>query len=438
MSPVSGRVTRHLPLTFVMILAAVLLLAAACDDGEPDITTSITSAGSDAPRSRANPGAGEQAAAATRAFAADLYRELAATEDGNLVFSPHSIAIALAMTRAGAEGETASQMDAVLHASRAGDLHAGFNALEQALAGRSGEYPIGGGDETAELELSIVNQLWGQEGFEFVDDFLDLLAAEYGADMRLVDFVQAYEEARVLINEWVAERTRERIDELIPEGVIDDMTRLVLTNAIYLNAPWVHRFDEDATAPAAFTLLDGNEVEVDMMRLDERIEYGEGDGFQAVRLPYVDGSLSMIAVLPDDFAAFESGLDGDRVDEIVASLGDARVELGFPRFEFRTEALLKDALSNLGMPIAFEPDEADFSGIAPPDDLHIQDVVHEGFISVDEHGTEAAAATAVVVGVVSAPPINVEVDFDRPFLFFVHDRDSGAILFMGRVLNPVS
>ncbi len=421
----------------VIALTTPMFIVACGDDDDTAPASSIETLGLTVDRSE--PGDGAEAAEATRSFAADLYQQLAATGEGeNLVFSPHSVSIALAMTSAGAEGETLDQKETVLHAAAAEDIHAAYNALDQALAERSGEYPLN--DDTVELELSIVNQLWGQQDFEFVDEFLDLLAAEYGAEMRLVDYINDHEGARELINDWVAEQTRARIAELIPDGVLDDMTRLVLTNAIYLNAPWAKPFDEQATSTGPFTRLDGSEVDAEMMRLDERLTYGEGDGFQAVRLPYVDGSLSMIAVLPAEgaFEEFEASLDGDRIDEITGSLGDAQVELIFPRFEFRTEAQLADALAELGMPAAFEPNEADFSGISTADDLYLQDVVHEAFISVDEEGTEAAAATGAVVGVVSAPPVSVEVAFDRPFFFLIQDEETGAVLFIGRVLDPAS
>jgi serpin B len=425
------------------LLAALLM--AACDEdsgpGRPAGAAEIVQ--SEAPRDAPDPAAATPTSAAVQAFAADLFAVLA-REEGNVVFSPYSVAVALAMTRAGAEGETAEQMDAVLRAVLAGDLHAGFNAIEQALAERPGEYPISGMDDesTAELELATANQLWGQQGFDFESPFLDLLAAQYGAGMRLVDYIEAHEEARELINAWVAEQTRDRIPELIPEGVLDEMTRLVLTNAIYLNAPWMHRFEREATELAPFTRLDGGQVPVEMMSLGgmTRVHYGEGADFEAVRLPYVDGSLAMIVVVPREgqYESFEAGLDAAKLDEVIGSLGDALVDLRMPRFEFRTQAGLKSALSELGMPVAFEPGGADFSGINHElgEDLYIQDVIHEAFISVDEDGTEAAAATAVVVGVVSMPQVQAELTVDRPFLFLIRDEETGALLFMGRVLDP--
>jgi serpin B len=390
---------------------------------------------SDAPRANASTAAGLTAASAIEMFASDRYGVLA-TEPGNIVFSPYSAAVALAMTRAGAVGETAAQMDEVLHASATADLHAGFNALEQSLAQRSGEFQMNGG--AYKLELSTANRLFGQRGYVFEDAFLDGLAAHYGAGMKLVDYVKAHEQARAVINAWVADETRDRIPELIPDGVLNDMTRLVLTNAIYLNAKWVKPFAKDATAGAAFHRIDGSEVQAQLMFLDTRMNYGRGDGYQAVRLPYL-GGLSMIVVMPDagSFAAFEKSLaDPTRLPAVVASLGDATVKLRLPRFEFRTEAALKPALSELGMPIAFT-DAADFSGMSPTgDELFIRDVLHQAFIKVDEEGTEAAAATAVIMEAVSAPLVTTELTVDRPFIFLIRDDATGALLFMGRVLDP--
>jgi serpin B len=427
---------KHAILLGIFAATALLLVGCGRVGGGGDGTVSAAEiVRSEAPRAAADSQAGQDTVAAVEAFSADLYAVLA-RDEGNLVFSPYSAAIALAMTRAGAVGETADQMDAVLRADLTRDLHAGFNALEQSLAERPGEYSIG--DEKVELELATVNQLWGQRGFPFEAAYLDRLATHYGAGMRLVDFVGAREEARAAINESVADQTRDRIPELIPAGVLDELTRLVLTNAIYLKAPWQHPFADDATAPGPFHRLDGSQTQADLMRLDARLRYGDGAGYEVVELPYVGRDLSMVVIVPDQgtFEAFERGLDGARLRDAIDSLGDAQVNLRLPRFEFRRQAMLKNALSELGMPIAFT-DDADFSGMSPRgDELLIQEVVHEAFISVDEAGTEAAAATAVVVGIVSAPAVTVDLTVDRPFLFLIRDDETGAILFLGRVLDP--
>jgi len=431
---------RRTPLVGLLLLAG--LLSAACIGGETTPASAATVVQSDLTRTEATVTDAQGASSALEAFSTDLYGILARPEnnEGNFVFSPYSAAIALAMTRAGATGETAEQMDRVLHAALAGseigDLHAGLNVIDQALATRPGSYPMG--DSEVELELATANQLWAQDGFPFESAFLDQLATNYGAGVRIVDYITATEAAREAINTWVADQTRDRIPNLIPEGVLNDFTRLVLTNAIYLKAPWQHPFAEGATAPSPFQLVDGTEVSAQIMRTSGGMRYTAGDGYQAVELPYVGGSLGMVAIVPDagTFEAFQSALDAATVGSILDTLTSRQVMLGFPRFEFRTQAQLKPALSELGMPIAFTED-ADFSAMSSQgDELLIQDVVHEAFISVDEEGTEAAAATAVVVGTTSAPADPVDLTVDRPFIFLIHDAETGAILFLGRVLDP--
>ena len=425
---------RLLPVAALATLAlTAATLLSACGDDEAAASELLKS---DAPRATVEPAAATGAATSLNLFSADLFAVLARTE-GNLVFSPYSAAVALAMTRNGATGETLDQMSTVLHADQAGDLDAGLNAIDQALATRPGEYRWM--DKTVELQLATANQLWGQREYPFHDAFLDKLAANYGAGMRLVDYIKATEDAREAINTWVSDQTRERIPELIPEGVLNSDTRLVLTNAIYLNAPWMHRFNKDATAPGPFTRLDGSTVEAQLMRLSEELRYAKGTGYQAVELPYVDGSLSMLVIVPEsgEFADFQSRFAAATLETIVSDLKTAQVKLAFPRFEYRTQASLKDALKEMGMPIAFEGGRADFSAMSPDGkNLYIQDVIHEAFIAVDEDGTEAAAATAVVVGRTSAPVDVVELTVDRPFLYAIRDNDTGAILFLGRVLDP--
>ncbi len=425
---------RLLPVAALATLAlTAATLLSACGDDEAAASELLKS---DAPRATVEPAAATGAATSLNLFSADLFAVLARTE-GNLVFSPYSAAVALAMTRNGATGETLDQMSTVLHADQAGDLDAGLNAIDQALATRPGEYRWM--DKTVELQLATANQLWGQRDYPFHNAFLDKLAANYGAGMRLVDYIKATEDAREAINTWVSDQTRERIPELIPEGVLNSDTRLVLTNAIYLNAPWMHRFNKDSTSPGPFTRLDGSTVEAQLMRLGEDLRYAKGAGYQAVELPYVDGSLSMLVIVPDagGFAGFQSEFGAATLETMVSGLKTAQVKLAFPRFEYRTQASLKDALKEMGMPVAFEGGLADFSAMSPDGkNLYIQDVIHEAFIAVDEDGTEAAAATAVVVGRTSAPVDVVELTVDRPFLYAIRDNDTGAILFLGRVLDP--
>ncbi|MBP1632229.1 MAG: proteinase inhibitor serpin, partial [Acidobacteria bacterium] len=319
-------------------------------------------------------------------------------------------------------------------------LHAAFNALDQELASRNRVEPTRDDGIERKVQLSIANSLWGQQGFDFAPAFLDTLAADYGAGMRVVDFVAATEAARQAINDWVAGETNDRITDLIPEGVLSEMTRLVLTNAVYLDATWSAIFEKDLTDDAPFSLLDGSEVTVPTMHQQSPFPYAAGDGWQAVELPYVGEELAMVLLVPDAgrFAEVEGLVAAGLLDQVVAGLNGVEVNLALPKFEFRFKASVADLLKAMGMPTAFDPAVADFSGMSPEVPLFISDVIHEAFIKVDEEGTEAAAATAVVMDLTSAPVQVVDLSIDRPFLFSLYDRATGEILFLGRVLNPAS
>jgi serpin B len=369
------------------------------------------------------------------AFAFKLYQELKEKE-GNLFYSPYSISLALAMTYAGARNETAEQMADTLQFILEQDrLHPAFNWLDAELA-RRGEGAAGKDGEG--FRLNIVNAIWGQKDYSFLTDFLDVLAENYGAGLRILDFMTETEESRLTINRWVSDQTEGRIEDLIPPGAVDALTRLVLTNAIYFNAAWEYPFDEDMTADGPFYLLDGGQVTVPMMRQTESFGYTGGEGYQAVELLYDGGELSMVILLPTsgNFEAFEEGLQAQQVCDIISALQLTLVTLTMPQFEFESEFSLKDTLAEMGMPIAFSGD-ADFSGMTGNRELFISEVVHKAFVAVDEAGTEAAAATAVIVGETSVPgEPPVEVTIDRPFIFLIRDIETGAILFVGRVLNP--
>ena len=368
------------------------------------------------------------------AFAFDMYQALR-EEGGNLFYSPYSISLALAMTYAGARGETAEQMADTLHfILRQERLHPAFNGLDIELSHR-GEGAKG--KEGEGFRLNIVNAIWGQDGYEFLSEFLDLLAINYGAGLRILDFTGAPEESRITINNWVSDRTEGRIKDLIPQGVIDALTRLVLTNAIYFNAAWQYPFSEDMTEDGPFYLLDGGEVTVPMMRQTESFGYTDGGVYQAVELPYDGRELSMVILLPQagQFERFEGSLDAQRVDAIIKDLEHRRVALTMPRFEFESGLGLKEVLATMGMPVAFSGD-ANFSGMTSNRDLFIADVIHKAFVSVDEAGTEAAAATAVVMALTAVPEEPVEVTVDRPFIFLIRDIETGTILFVGRIVDP--
>jgi serpin B len=415
----------------ILVLVAILGLGvAAC--AQPAVSGSVLQ--SDKPRD-ASPAASQSDLAelvdGNTAFAFDLYRVLK-DEEGNLFYSPYSISQALAMTYAGARGDTGTQMADALDFTLSQDrLHPAFNSLDLALASRGRG---AAGKDGEGFRLHVVNAIWGQAGFEFLDEYLDLLAENYGAGLRLLDFIKETEPSRVTINDWVSDQTEQRIKDLIPPGSINTLTRLVLTNAIYFNAAWEFPFDEKATSPADFYLLDGSTVTVPMMRNDESFGYADGDGYLAVELPYDGHELSMVIVMPEagQFASFESSLTGERAADIIGSIEYQRILLSMPKWEYDYSLGLKDALTSLGMGVAFT-EAADFSGMDGRRDLVIQDVLHKAFVSVDEAGTEAAAATAVIVGLTSMPP---QVTIDRPFIYFIRDIETGAILFVGRVIDP--
>jgi serpin B len=368
------------------------------------------------------------------AFAFALYQALKG-EGGNLFYSPYSISLALAMTYAGARGETAQQMaDTLQFMLEQERLHPAFNWLDAELASR-GQGAQGKDGEG--FRLNIVNAIWGQKDYEFLTDFLDVLAENYGAGLRILDFIAEAEKSRITINDWVSDQTEGRIEDLIPQGAIDEWTRLVLTNAIYFNAAWAYPFNGNITADGPFYLLDGGQVSVPMMKQTEAFGYTEGEGYQAVELRYDGGELSMVILLPEagQFQNFEEGLQAQQVSDIISGLQPIEVALTMPKFEFDSEFSLKDTLVGMGMPIAFSS-SADFSGMTGNPELLISDVVHKAFVAVDEAGTEAAAATAVIMKLTAVPEPPMEVTLDRPFIFLIRDIDTGAILFVGRVLNP--
>ena len=379
----------------------------------------------------------DQLADGNRAFGLDLYHQLE-TMDGNLFYSPYSISSALAMTYAGAEGKTAEEMAAVFHFLMEEDrLHPAFNALDQYLEGLAKQEVS---DDVGEVfQLNVANAIWGQKDFHFESDFLDILATNYGAGLRLLDYVLEPEKSRVTINDWVSDQTEERIQDLIPQGATNSDTRLVLSNAIYFKATWLESFEESLTEDKIFHGLNGEEFMTPMMSLgsDASFPYYQGEGFQAVDLPYLGGQVSMLVIVPDEgkFTDFEVNLNSEILDEIIGNLAYQPMYLNFPKFEFETEISLATILAKMGMPSAFN-DGADFSGMTGTKDLFISDVFHKAFVSVDEEGTEAAAATAVVMSLTSAPENPLRLEVDRPFLFLIRDIQTNSILFMGRVVEP--
>jgi len=287
--------------------------------------------------------------------------------------------------------------------------------------------------------LNIANAIWEWERYQFLEDFLDVWALNYGAGLRLLDFVGDSDGSREIINDWVSDQTEERIKDLIPQGAIDAMTRLVLANAIYFKADWLVRFEESGTEDAPFTLLDGSQVGVPMMSQVDPFAYAGGPGYKAIELVYYGEEISMVVFLPDEsnFDAFEDTLNPELLQSILDDLEMTSLSMRMPKFEFESEFSLVKALKEMGMPSAFT-EEANFSAMDGTRNLVISDVVHKAFVSVDEAGTEAAAATAVIIAEMSAEVPDVEMHLDRPFIFGIRDIETGTLLFLGRVMDPES
>ncbi len=369
-------------------------------------------------------------------FALDLYARL--KEDGeNLFFSPYSISTALAMTYGGARGETREQMARALRFAQNGTaLHSAFASLAERMERVQSK---------GEIELHIANSLWPQKDYPFMEDYISLMKEHYGVSVTPVDYVQAAEEARKAINAWVEEQTAEKIKDLIGRGALDELTCLVLVNAIYFHGAWENLFEEDATQVAPFTAEDGRQaMDVHMMHQRSRFPYAETDMVQVLEMPYAGGDVSMVVVLPRDreggLGRVETMLEENpgRLEEWLGMLRSREVDVYFPRFQFEwgTHTLVPE-LRAIGMKDAFEAGRADFSGMDGSRELFVSDVLHKAFVEVNEEGTEAAAATAVVISrqavSISRPPV---FRADHPFLFLIRENTTGSILFIGRVNEP--
>lgn len=381
---------------------------------------------SERPRATADPSLAAGAATALNLFGTDVYRRLASDRPTeNLVISPASIAIALAMAGAGATGPTLDEMVVTLRAGEL-DLHPAMNALTTALAERA----------RTDVELALAQAAWLQSTMSVQPAFLDTLAEHYGSGVETVDFTADPERARRAVNAWVGERTNDRIPELLPPETLDVDTRFVLVNAVYLNARWAQEFDPQFTRDAPFTTAAGDTVDVPTMALQRELMYASGDGWQAVELPYVGDELAMLLFLPEpDFLpTFEEIF---LVTDATQYLEPRLALVLLPRWDTAAAFSLGDQLAALGMPLALT-DAADFSGITTDEPLKIGAVIHQANITVAERGTEAAAATAVEGEAGAAPPAEepVELVFDRPFVFALRDRVTGAVLFLGRVADP--
>lgn len=365
-------------------------------------------------------------------FAFEMYHEQGGT--GNLIFSPYSISLAFSLAYAGARGETEAQMAETLNFLPQKTQHPAFNAIESRMSGLGDK---GSGSPSPPFRLNVANSAWGQESFQFEQAYLQTLAGHYGAGLRSVDFGQP-DSASEEINTWIEDETEDRIKDLVSPNAISPLTRLVLANAVYFKASWQSSFVESRTQDGPFTLLDGSEITAPLMRQSSYLPYSEGDGYQAVRLPYKGDAADMLVILPEDgrFEEVEGRLDAGFLDEVAANMRpDEFVKLTMPRFDFETDLDLPGSFDSMGMTAPFDGGAADFGGLTKEADLFIGDALHRANITVDEKGTEAAAVTLLDMPV-SGTPEPVEMTLNRPFLFVIEERETGSLLFMGRVTDP--
>ena len=435
-------------LAAIPALAAVALLAvilAGCTGpGEPGPsievtpTPNVTVTTSPSPPNPALPGSATSVVDANNRFALDLYGRIAddpKAGDGNIFFSPFSISSALAITYEGARGTTAEEIRSVFHfPENQTVMRSGFAGIISGINSKANAYM-----------LRTANALWAEQTYPFLAGYISAAEQHYGAKTTNLDFINKPEESRVTINTWVEDLTEDRIKDLLQPGTIDPLTRLVITNAIYFKGTWMKQFDQNKTTDADFRTGTGKTVRVRMMeRTDEDAIYGyaETDILQALSMPYESGDgkdLSMLVLLPktDDLSMVEESLNTSTLSLLHDSLKTRRVIVYFPKFVMETKYSLPGVLSAMGMPTAFTR-AADFSGMAGTKDLYIDDVIHQAFVEVNEEGTEAAAATAVVMRL-SAMPLEETVPLfraDHPFIFLIQENETGNILFMGRVSDP--
>jgi len=385
--------------------------------------------GSDTSSAATTDSAGADLVPAVNAFACDLYRELAA-KPGNLVFSPFSVSAVMGSIYAGAAGQTRAEMQKALHLP-AGDARV-YESYRTLFATLDAHAARGG------AQWTLANRAWVQNGFQLRPEYVATVRDDFGFDVGTADFRGSPDAARTAINQWVEEKTRQRIKDLFPPGSIDGDMRLVLANAIYFKGLWDRQFDKKATRPARFHTGKTTTREVPTMSLSEHFAIADVGGARALELPYKEKQLSMVLVLPDDIdglAALEKRLSADTLSAWVSNLREREVEVALPRFTATQEFKLTKTLAGMGMPSAFDAQAADFSGMTGGRDLYVGIVVHKAFVDVNEEGTEAAAATGGGMRATSAQ-IPVEFKADHPFLFLIRDRASGCVLFLGRVANP--
>ena len=395
----------------------------------------------------------ETLVSANNTFAFDLYQKLK-NGGGNLFFPPYSISSALAMICAGARGESLQELANVLHIAPLLDkfwpgcitnlgvlrsvtlqdrLHRVLSRIDYDLRQRG----VLGRDRPEDTFcLRVANTIWAQKDCELLPQFLDVLAECYESGVRTLDFGKDPERSRLTINKWIADQTGQRIKDLLPQGFIHEMTRLILTSTTYFLAQWKYRFSKQATSGGIFHLLNHNKITVPMMRREAELKYAKDDCYKAMELPYDNCDISMVILFPkaNRFETFERSLDTGLVNSVLMKLKNEDISLVMPKFEFSSSFDLSSTLTTMGMGLAFS-DKGDFSGMTGSNDLFLSDMLHRSFVSVDEAGTEAAAATASVLGTGISARLH-EVTIDGPFIFLIRDVKTASIFFIGRVTDP--
>ncbi len=362
-------------------------------------------------------------------FAFDLYSQLK-SGNGNLFFSPYSVSTCLGMTYAGAKGNTGLQMAKVFHFGTQSDTSSGFGDLQAQLNALQ---------EQKRFELNIANGLWAQKGKSFLPAFLEVAQKQFGAKLEMADFKTAADAVRKEINDWVSDKTKGKINNLLPQGSLDALTRLVLVNAIYFKASWMSSFQPSMTRDDAFHTSADKTVSAKMMNQTAHFRYGEDNDLQILEMGYTGRDIAMVVVLPrklDGLKALENELSAERLAGWLAKLKSEEVRVSFPKFKLESQFGLNRTLAQMGMPDAFSR-SSDFSGMDGTRELYISAVVHKAYVDVNEAGTEAAAATGVAMAArVMRPHPQPVFRADHPFLFLIRDTHSGSILFLGRVTDP--
>jgi len=368
---------------------------------------------------------------ANNQFAMDLYSKYSSV-GGNIFFSPYSISSALSMTYEGARGETAEEMQQVLHLPDDKEkIRSDFSSFYSELNKANKPY-----------KLTTANALWAQTDYPFLEEYFGTVEEYYDGKVENLDFRSDTENSRITINDWVENKTEGKIKDLIPYDMLTDSTRLVLTNTIYFKANWSNQFETSETREQDFKLDSGETVVVEMMHNTDFYNYGKTGGLQILEMPYKGDDISMLVLLPKggiipgegSLNKLEDSFGTDKLDDLKDDMSGEIVQVSLPKFNFETKYFMKDDLEEMGMSTAFKYPKADFTGMSPTDELYIDDVIHQTFVKVNEAGTEAAAATAVVGEMGISRPKTFTAD--HPFIFIIQERDTGAILFLGRVSDP--